>query len=102
MQLRQPSPDALVSFSDFLLERFGLAATMQVALVASVAFHALMIVGVGMRAFGVPKWDAPHNTMYVVLVRLEELREAHEGRRWRRRHLDGGGNTTEDARVESA
>ena len=38
VQVRQPnSPDALVSFSDFLLERFGLVATMQVALIASIA-----------------------------------------------------------------
>ena len=37
MQLRQPSPDPFVSFSDFLLERFGLVASMQVAVVASFA-----------------------------------------------------------------
>ena len=39
MQCGSSSPDAVVSFSDFLLERFGLVASMQVALVASLAFH---------------------------------------------------------------
>jgi hypothetical protein len=59
MQLRQPSPDALVSFSDFLLERFGLVATMQVAIIASIGFHAFLIVGLGFKLIGAPKWDAP-------------------------------------------
>ena len=68
MQLRQPSPDALVSFSDFLLDRFGLVASMQVALLASVAVHALVIVGVSISPPGVPRFDAPHNVMDVVLV----------------------------------
>ena len=44
MQLREPSPDALVSFSDFLLERVGLAASMQVALVASLAVLSCAII----------------------------------------------------------
>ena len=44
MELRQNTPDALVHFSDYLLERYGLAATMQVALVASHAYHAVAIV----------------------------------------------------------
>ena len=39
MQMTQPSPDALASFSDFVLERFGLVASMQVALVVSIAVH---------------------------------------------------------------
>jgi len=99
MQLRQPSPDALVSFSDFLLERFGLAATMQVALVASVAFHALMIVGVGMRAFGVPKWDAPHNTMDVVLVNSKSASKPLKADALAQANLDGGGNTDQKLRA---
>ena len=68
MQLRQPSPDALVSFSDFLLERFGLIATMQVALVGSIAFHILVVIGLGFKLIPMPKFDAPHNVMDVVLV----------------------------------
>src|SRR5258708_23065467 len=68
MQLRQPSPDALVSFSDFLLERFGLVATMQVAMISSIAVHALLIVGLGFKMIPKPDWDAPNNVMDVVLV----------------------------------
>ena len=68
MQSRQPSPDALVSFSDFLLERFGLIASMQVALVGSIAFHILVVIGLGFKLIPIPKWDAPHNVMDVVLV----------------------------------
>ncbi len=90
MQLRQPSPDALVSFSDFLLERFGLAATMQVALVASVAFHALMVIGIGMRALGAPKWDAPHNTMDVVLVNSKSASKPLKADALAQANLDGG------------
>ena len=80
MQLRQTtSPDALVSFSDFLLERFGLVATMQVALLASIAAHLAVIIGVGFRLPRIPAWDDPHNVMDVVLaaradVPAEDLR----------------------------
>jgi len=49
MQLRQTPPDALVRLSDYLLERFGLVASMQVALVGSIAFHAFAIVGLGFK-----------------------------------------------------
>jgi protein TonB len=101
MQLRQPSPDALVSFSDFLLERFGLATTMQVALVASVAFHALMIVGIGMRIIGAPKWDAPHNTMDVVLVNSKSLARPLKADALAQANLDGGGNTDQKLRAAS-
>ena len=52
MQVGQPSQDALVSFSDFLLEKFGLVASMQVAVVASIAFHTIAIVGLG---FNLPR-----------------------------------------------
>ncbi len=101
MQLRQPSPDALVSFSDFLLERFGLAATMQVALVASVAFHALMVIGIGMRALGAPKWDAPHNTMDVVLVNSKSASKPLKADALAQANLDGGGNTDQKLRAAS-
>ena len=101
MQLRQPSPDALVSFSDFLLERFGLATTMQVALVASVAFHAIMIIGVGMRTLGAPKWDAPHNVMDVVLVNAKSAARPLKADALAQANLDGGGNTDQKLRAST-
>ncbi len=98
MQLRQPSPDALVSFSDFLLERFGLVATMQVAVVASVAFHLAMIVGLGIRMPQL-RWDAPHNVMDVVLVNSRSATKPTKADALAQANLDGGGNTDEKLRA---
>ena len=101
MQLRQPSPDALVSFSDFLLERFGVVASMQVAIIASVAFHAFLIVGLGFRIPGVPKWDAPHNIMDVVLVNAKSAAKPQKADALAQANLDGGGNTDQKLRARS-
>ena len=101
MQLRQPSPDALVSFSDFLLERFGLVASMQVAVLASVAFHLFVIVGLGFKIPGVPKWDAPHNVMDVVLVNAKSATRPAKADALAQANLDGGGNTDQKLRARS-
>lgn len=101
MQLRQTSPDALVSFSDFLLERLGLAASMQVALVASLAFHAFLIVGLGMRILPVPKWDAPHNVLDVVLVNAKSATKPEKADALAQANLAGGGNTDRKLRASS-
>jgi protein TonB len=101
MQLRQPSPDALVSFSDFLLERFGLVATMQAALLGSLAFHVLLIVGLGFKVPGMPKWDAPHNVMDVVLVNSRSATKPTKADALAQANLDGGGNTDEKLRAAS-
>jgi protein TonB len=101
MQLRQPSPDALVSFSDFLLERFGLVATMQAALLGSIAFHVLMIVGLGFKVPGMPRWDAPHNVMDVVLVNSRSATKPTKADALAQANLDGGGNTDQKLRAAS-
>ena len=101
MQLRQPSPDALVSFSDFLLERFGLVASMQVALIASITIHSIVIVGVGftlIRAFG---HDEPHNVMDVVLVNSKSPAKPTKADALAQANLNGGGNTDEKLRAKS-
>ena len=100
MQLRQPSPDALVSFSDFLLDRFGLVATMQVALLASVAVHALVIVGVTISPPSM-RWDAPHNVMDVVLVNARSATKPQKADALAQANLDGGGNTDQKLRARS-
>ena len=100
MQLRQPSPDALVSFSDFLLDRFGLVATMQVALLASVAVHALVIVGVTISPPAI-RWDAPYNVMDVVLVNARTLAKPQKADALAQASLDGGGNTDQKLRAKS-
>src|SRR5438132_7150685 len=101
MQLRQPSQDALVSFSDFLLERFGLVASMQVAIIASAAFHALLIVGVGFKIAGIGKWDAPHNVMEVVLVNAKGAKRPDKADALAQANLEGGGNTDQKLRARS-
>lgn len=101
MQLRQPSPDALVSFSDFLLERFGLVASMQVALVGSIAFHTLVVIGLGFKLIPMPKWDAPHNVMDVVLVNSKSAARPDKADALAQANLDGGGNTDEKRRAAS-
>lgn len=102
MQLRQPtSPDALVSFSDFLLERFGLVATMQVALLASIAAHLAVIIGVGFKLPRIPQWDDPHNVMDVVLVNAKSATKPVKADALAQANLDGGGNTDQKLRAST-
>jgi len=101
MQLRQPSPDALVSFSDFLLERFGLVATMQVALVTSIALHLVLILGVGLRLPLPRQWDAPHNVLDVVLVNAKSRARPEKPDALAQANVDGGGNTDRKLRASS-
>jgi protein TonB len=101
MQLRQPSPDALVSFSDFLLERFGLVATMQVAMIASIAFHALLVLGLGFRMISPGGLDEPHNVMDVVLVNSKSAARPDKADALAQANLDGGGNTDQKLRAKS-
>lgn len=101
MQLRQPSPDALVSFSDFLLERFGLVASMQVAIVGSIGFHLVAIIGLGFKLPTIPTWDAPHNVMDVVLVNSRSAARPEKADALAQANLDGGGNTDEKRRAAS-
>jgi protein TonB len=101
MQLRQPGPDALVSFSDFLLERFGLVASMQVSLVGSIAFHVLVIVGLGFKIIPMPRFDAPHNVLDVVLVNARTASRPDKADALAQANLDGGGNTDEKRRAST-
>src|SRR5476649_312221 len=101
MQLRQPPPDALVSFSDFLLERFGLVATMQVAIIASIAFHSFLIVGLGVKWIRSGGLDEPHNVMDVVLVNSKSAARPDKADALAQVNLDGGGNTDEKLRAKS-
>ena len=101
MQLGQPSQDALVSFSDFLLEKFGLVATMQVAVLASIAFHTVAIVGLGFKLPSIMREDAPHNMMDVVLVNSRSPTKPVKADALAQANLDGGGNTDEKLRAKS-
>jgi protein TonB len=101
MELRQNTPDALVHFSDYLLERYGLAATMQVALVASLALHAAAIVGLGFKVPNPRAWDAPHNVLDVVLVNAKSATKPVKADALAQANLDGGGNTDQKRRASN-
>lgn len=101
MQLRQPTADALLHFSDYLLERFGLVASMQVALVASVACHAFAIVGLGFKVPDPRGFDAPHNVLDVVLVNAKSAAKPAKADALAQANLDGGGNTDAKRRASS-
>ena len=100
MELREP-PDPLVSFSEFLLERFGLVASMQVALVGSIAVHLFIVIGLGFKLIEMPKWDAPHNVMDVVLVNAKSAAKPEKADALAQANLDGGGNTDQKLRASS-
>ncbi len=101
MQLRQAPPEALVHFSDYLLARFGLVATMQVALVASLAFHAFAIVGLGFKVPDPRGFAAPHNVLDVVLVNAKTSSRPDKADALAQANLDGGGNTDEKRRASN-
>jgi protein TonB len=99
MQLRQPSQDALVSFSDFLLDKFGLVASMQVAVIASIAFHLVAILGLGFNLPRMMREVAPHNAMDVVLVNSKSATRPTKADALAQANLDGGGNTDKKLRA---
>ena len=101
MPLRRDPADAVVSFSDYLLERFGLVATMQVAIVASIAFHVTVILGLGFKLPRVPAWDEPHNVMDVVLVNAKSATRPTKADALAQANLDGGGNTDQKLRAST-
>jgi protein TonB len=101
MQVGQPSQDALVSFSDFLLEKFGLVASMQVAVVASIAFHTIAIVGLGFNLPRMMREAAPHNIMDVVLVNSKSFTKPTRADALAQANLDGGGNTDRKMRAST-
>jgi periplasmic protein TonB len=92
-------PDAVASFSDFLLERFGLDATMQVAVLASIGLHVAVILGVGYKLPRLPAYDAPHNVLDVVLVNAKTTAKPTKADALAQANLDGGGNTDEKLRA---
>ena len=101
MQLRQNTPDAILRLSDVLLERFGLVATMQAALVGSFALHAAAIVGLGFKVPDPRAWDAPHNVLEVVLVNAKSASKPVKADALAQANLDGGGNTDQKRRASS-
>jgi len=101
MQVRSASPDAVLSFSDFVLEKFGLVASMQASLVVSLAIHLAVIIGLGFKFIDMRKWDAPHNVLDVVLVNSRSATKPTKADALAQANLDGGGNTDEKLRAKT-
>jgi protein TonB len=101
MQVRTASPDAVLSFSDFVLEKFGLVASMQASLVVSLAIHLAVIIGLGFKFIDMRKWDAPHNVLDVVLVNSRSATKPTKADALAQANLDGGGNTDEKLRAKT-
>ncbi len=99
MELRQSPTDALAHVSDYLLARFGLVATMQVALVVSLAFHAFAVIGLGFKVPDARGFDAPHNVLDVVLVNAKSATRPVKADALAQANLDGGGNTDQKRRA---
>src|ERR1700757_5400639 len=74
---------------------------MQVALISSIAIHALLIVGVGLRIFVANTWDEPHNVMDVVLVNSKSAKRPDKADALAQANLEGGGNTDQKLRAKS-
>jgi len=74
---------------------------MQVAILASIAFHAAVIVGVGFKMPRLPGLDAPHNMMEVVLVNAKSATRPEKADALAQANLDGGGNTDQKLRARS-
>jgi protein TonB len=100
MPLRQ-TPEAFVPLSEFLLQRFGLVPSMQAALVASIAIHAFVVLGLGIKLIRAPQLDAPHNTLDVVLVNSKSAHRPEKADAIAQANLDGGGNTDKKLRAST-
>jgi protein TonB len=101
MQLRQSAPDALLRLSDFLLLKFGLVVSMQVALVFSVAAHAFAIVGLGFEVPDPRRFTPPSSVLDVVLVNAKTQAKPEKPDALAQANLDGGGNTDQKRRASS-
>ncbi|APV52316.1 hypothetical protein BWI17_05910 [Betaproteobacteria bacterium GR16-43] len=74
---------------------------MQVAVVASLAIHAAIVVGLGFNVFVMRPSDAPHNMLDVVLVNSKSATKPAKADVLAQANLDGGGNTDEKLRAKT-
>jgi protein TonB len=69
--------------------------------VASVAFHAFAIVGLGFKVPNPRGFDAPHNVLDVVLVNAKSATKPTKADALAQANLDGGGNTEDRRRAKT-
>ncbi len=81
-------------------DRLSLPIPMQSSLLVSVAFHALLIVGLGFAVTPI-KLAAPHNVLEVVLVNSKSAKRPDKADALAQANLDGGGNVDDKRRAKS-
>ena len=74
---------------------------MQSSMLTSVAFHLLLIIGVGAKLFDPSQFAPPHNVLEVVLVNAKSATKPVQADALAQASLDGGGNTDEKRRAKS-
>lgn len=74
---------------------------MQTSIIASVALHALLIIGVGFAIKDRITLSAPHNVLDVVLVNSRSETRPQQADALAQANLDGGGNTDEKRRAKT-
>jgi protein TonB len=79
----------------------ALPVPMQVSIVASVALHALVLIGVGFKLIDPNSLVSPHNVLDVVLVNSKTAARPKQAEVLAQADLDGGGNTDEKRRAKS-
>ena len=80
---------------------FAIPVPMQTSVIASVALHALLIIGVGFRMFDPNSLASPHNVLDVVLVNSKSANRPEKADALAQANLDGGGNTDAKRRAKT-
>ncbi|HEX4858113.1 MAG TPA: TonB family protein [Usitatibacteraceae bacterium] len=90
-----PPPPVALSIQRAL----AVSVPMQSSALFSVAFHLVLILGVGVQIFDPNKFVSPHNAMDVVLVNAKSTTKPTKADALAQANLDGGGNTDEKRRA---
>jgi protein TonB len=82
-------------------QTLALPVAMQTSIVASVALHALFVLGVGMHIIDPRNIFPPHDVLDVVLVNSKSAQRPQKADVLAQANLDGGGNTDEMRRAKT-
>jgi periplasmic protein TonB len=82
-------------------QALAISVPMQTSLIASVAVHALIIVGVGFKVIDPNSLASPHNVLDVVLVNSKSANRPQKVDALAQANLDGGGNVDDKRRAKS-
>jgi periplasmic protein TonB len=90
-----PPPPVFLSVQKAL----AVSVAMQSSVLSSVAFHLLLLFGIGAKLFDPRQFSPPHNIMDVVLVNAKSATKPIKADALAQANLDGGGNTDEKRRA---